>query len=116
MIGSTGDRQCPTVVCQVARTAQENQIQDLMTTAIDAVNKVMDLDPACGSTPRHTAATTVATPDQAWDAWWNVLVCALWRAAIDRSDVLGIARGALDRGGADRDLRARAVLRYIRSI
>src|SRR5262249_41911894 len=74
------------------------------------MNQVMDLDPACGSTPRHTAATTVATPDQACDAWRNVLVCALWRGAIDRSDVLSIALGALDRGGADRDLRARAAL------
>jgi len=62
-------------------------------------NGVTSRDPACGSTPRHTAATTVATPDQACDAWWNVLVCALWRAAIDRSDVMGIAGGALDRGG-----------------
>src|SRR5262249_25457061 len=74
------------------------------------MNQVMDLDPACGSTPRHAAATTVATPDQAGDAGRNVLVCARWRGAIDRSDVLRIALGALDRGGADGDLRARAIL------
>src|SRR5262249_14601189 len=75
------------------------------------MNRVMDLDPACGSTPRHTAATTVATPDQACDAWRNVLVCALWRGAIDRSDVLSIALGALDRGGAECDPPPRGVLR-----
>src|SRR5512143_4132894 len=110
MGGSSGDRQHSTVMCQVALTARKRQIRCIVTTAVGAMNQVMDLDPACGSTPRHAAATTVATPDQACDAWRNVLVCALQRAAIDRSDVLRIALGTLDRGGADCDLRARSVL------
>src|SRR4051812_17450212 len=71
---------------------------------------MMNLETPGGATAGHAATATIATPHEAHDARRNVLVRALWRGAIERSDVLGIAFGALDCGRSDRDLRACAVL------
>ena len=75
-----------------------------MTTAIDAVNEMVELQPSRRPTAKYAATTSVATPYEPRDARWNVLIRALQRRTIDRSDVLGIARGTLDR----RDLELRA--------
>src|SRR5512140_1118168 len=71
---------------------------------------MMNLESSSGATAGHAATAAVATPHETHDARRDVLVRALWRGAIERSNVLGIAFGALDGGGPDRDLRACAVL------
>ncbi len=81
-----------------------------MATAIDAVDKMMDLQPSGGPASRYTAATSVATPHQPRDAGWDILVRALRRSTVDGADVLRIASRTLDCGGANRDLGTSAVL------
>ena len=74
------------------------------------MDNVMQFEESRGTTPGHTASTTVAMPDQAHDARWHVLVGALGDVAVHRSDVLGIAQRALDRIGADGNAGTSTVL------
>lgn len=81
-----------------------------MATAVDAMDHVMQLQAARGPTSGHAAATSIATPHQSRDARRNVLVGARRRIVVDRSEVLRVARRALDRGRAAGDLGTGAVL------
>jgi hypothetical protein len=110
LVGGAGDLQRPRVVSLVTRTAGQHEVGYVVATAIDAVDKMMDLQSSSRPAPRYTAATAVATPHQPRDAGWDILVRALRRSTVDGADVLRIAGRAVDRGGADRDLGASTVL------
>ena len=77
-----------------------------MAAAVGAMDDVVQLQPARGAAARQPATSAVAPPHEPRDAGWNVLMRALRGVAIEQSEVLGVAQGALDRRGADRELRA----------
>jgi hypothetical protein len=98
------------VVRQMTGAAQEDEVPGIMAAAVDTVNHVVELEPSRRATAIGAAAAAIAAPHQARDAGRNVLVRPLGGGAIDGSDVLGIAQGALDRRRIDGDLCAGAFL------
>jgi hypothetical protein len=81
-----------------------------VTAAVGAVDDMVQLESAAGPAAVDAATAAVSAPDEARDAGRNVLVGTLGCGAVDRSDVLGVAEGALDDAWVDGDLRARAFL------
>jgi hypothetical protein len=72
---------------------------------VGAMDQMMQLEPARGTTTGSPAAAAIATPHEARDARWNILMRPLRRTAVDRTDMLSIAHRPIDRRGIDRDLR-----------
>src|SRR5882724_11578989 len=70
----------------------------------------MDLEPTRRPASGHSAAAVIAGPHESSDRRRDILMRARRSFRVDRSDVLGVAFGSLDRGGADRQLRTRALL------
>src|SRR3954470_10236488 len=94
----------------MARAAHQNSIHRIVTAAVSAMNQMMNVEVSGRPATRHAAAAAIATPDQPRDARWNVLMRALGDIAVDRSDVLRVAKCALHGGAIDRDLRTGAIL------
>jgi len=74
------------------------------------MHQMVNLDTSGRAAARNSAASAVATPDEPYDARRHILVSALGNRTVDRSDVLGIAACALERGCADGELRTGALL------
>ncbi|HEX3760490.1 MAG TPA: hypothetical protein VHW23_17360, partial [Kofleriaceae bacterium] len=115
LIGSARDRERAAVVSEVTRAAQQHQVRSVVAAAVGAMDQMMTLQPSRRPAARHPAATAIAAPHEAHGARRNVLVRALGRRPIDRSDVLRLAHRALDRRGVDRDLSACAFLPALRA-
>ncbi len=76
-----------------------------MRAAVLAMNDVVNLEPTCRAASGHAAAALVAQPYRTLGGWRHVLL----RAAV--LDDLRVALSASERAVADRDARARRVLR-----
>jgi hypothetical protein len=75
------------------------------------VYHVVELQPSRRAAAIAAAATAIAAPHQARAARRNVLMRPLGGGAIDGSDVLGIAQGAIDCCRIDGDLQITTLAR-----
>jgi hypothetical protein len=94
----------------VTRTAQQDQVGEVVAASERARHDVMDVEPERRPTAGHAAAAVIAPPHLAIHGRRDVLASAGRLGRLDRADVLGVALGQLDRGGRDRDRRAGGVL------
>src|ERR1041384_2315354 len=90
--------------------AAQNDIQSIVTTIVRAMNDVVQLQASRRTTAVDATAATISMPHQPGDARRNILIRALGRGRVDRSDVLRVAHRTLNGRSVDRDLRASAVL------
>ena len=107
---TSGDPQHTSVMRLMTGRARQYEIRRTVAATIRAMDQVMELQSSPRAAAWHSATTAIATPHEARDARWNVLVRSFRRGVVERSDVLGIAHCAVDRRGFDRDLCAGAFL------
>ena len=107
-----GARECQgsAVDRQMTGRARETKILRIVGTAIGPVDDMVDLEPDRGATAGRLATSAIATPHEPDYVWWDVLVRPLGTLAVERTDVLGVAASALERGVVDRNGRAGALL------
>src|SRR4029079_814598 len=106
----TCDGQRPSVVRDMAAAAQEEEVQRLVRAAVVAWNAMVHLQRARGAATVAATAAAIAMPDKSLHAGRDVLTRPLRRGAVDRPDVLRIAKRTLHRIVAHDDLGTRALL------
>jgi hypothetical protein len=67
---------------RVVAVAQDDQVVDLVRTAVGLMHDMVDLEVTGSPTSRHLAPPVIAAPYQPVHARWNVLCRASWHDLI----------------------------------